>query len=308
MRISVLVPTYRRPDDLRRCLAALVSQNRRPLEVVVVSRSGDGEAHSVIASFIEGLPLRSIQVDAPGQVAALNKGLDAAEGDIVAIIDDDTAPHPDWTSRIVAHFEADPKLTGLGGRDWTFHDGVLIEGGRVNVGLVAFFGRYVGNHHLGIGPPREVDILKGANMSYRVAHLEGLRFDCRLRGSGAQVCNDLAFSLALRRRGRRLIYDPAVAIDHHPSIRHDEDKREKFNELARRNEAFNQTLALLDFLPTGRRVLFLCWAFTIGTRRTPGIAVYAIERLVSGNQLIGGAFRAAQMGLLQGMNAWFRSR
>lgn len=307
MRISVIVPTYRRPWDLRRCLEALARQELAPFEVVVIHRAGDDDTLAVLRDFGEQLPLNPACVYEPGQVAALNRGLEAAAGDVAAITDDDAAPHPDWTRRIAAHFEADPKLTGLGGRDQVIVEGVRMEGACPEVGLVNIFGRCTGNHHLGVGPAREVDILKGANMSYRLAHLDGVRFDTRLLGAGAQVCNDLAFSLALRKRGRRLVYDPAVLVDHFPSVRHDDDRRHVFNAVARQNEAYNQTLALLDFLPAPRRLLFLCWAFAIGTRRTPGAAAFLVEAAVARNRTAGAAYLAAVTGLLRGTRAWCRT-
>lgn len=53
--------------------------------------------------------------------------------------------------------------------------------------LIQWFGRIIGNHHLGVGLPQKVDFLKGANMSYRAQVLATLRFDTRLRGAGASL-------------------------------------------------------------------------------------------------------------------------
>jgi hypothetical protein len=44
----------------------------------------------------------------------------------------------------------------------------------------------IGNHHLGVGEPREVDVLKGVNMSYRRTAIADIHFDERMRGTGAQ--------------------------------------------------------------------------------------------------------------------------
>jgi len=95
---------------------------------------------------------------------------------------------------------------------------------------VHWFGRVIGNHHLGVGEPRET-CCKGVNMNYRRAAIANLRFDQRLWGPGAQAHNDMAFSLAVR-RGWKLIYDPRVAVDHYPAQRFDEDQRNKFNQIA----------------------------------------------------------------------------
>ncbi len=57
MRIVVLVPTYRRPDDLRRCLLALDGQRREADRVLVVHRPDDEALGAVRRDFAERLPL-----------------------------------------------------------------------------------------------------------------------------------------------------------------------------------------------------------------------------------------------------------
>jgi GT2 family glycosyltransferase len=48
MRAAVLVPTYRRPRDLTRCLRAIATQTRAADEVVVVGRRGDRETFRIL--------------------------------------------------------------------------------------------------------------------------------------------------------------------------------------------------------------------------------------------------------------------
>lgn len=139
------------------------------------------------------------------------------------------------------------------------------------VGKLHWFGRVVGNHHLGHGPAREVDILKGANMSYRRSAIRHIRFDEQLKGQGAQVCNDMAFSLAVKHAGWKLIYDPLVAVDHYPAVRHDEDQRNRFNPVAVYNSAYNETVTLARYMGTARKAVFLLWAALIGTSGSPGL-------------------------------------
>ncbi|MEL6929625.1 MAG: glycosyltransferase family 2 protein [Cyanobacteria bacterium J06600_6] len=270
--ISVIIPTYKRPQDLEKCLHALKQQDRMADEILVVVRGTDSKTKDFLATFdIDSLPLRQIEVDIPGQVAALNKGLEAAAGDIVAITDDDGVPHPPWLKKIEAHFTADNSVGGVGGRDWMYVDGKLHDGAQQTVGKVQWFGRTIGNHHLGVGTPQEVEILKGANMSYRRSAIGDLRFDTRLLGSGAEVHNDRGFSLNIRKAGWKLIYDPAVSIDHHHGKRFDEDQRGKFNQQAWFNEVYNNTIVMLDYLSPARRIIFIIWSLLIGTRRCYGL-------------------------------------
>jgi cellulose synthase/poly-beta-1,6-N-acetylglucosamine synthase-like glycosyltransferase len=284
MKITVLVPTYRRPQDLARCLAALQKQERVPDEVVVVARPDDDATHACLADplVVGALPLNIAAVDVPGQVAALNRGLDAATGDVIAITDDDAAPHADWVRRIGAAFEGDAQLGALGGRDWVHQKGGVLDGSRFLVGKMMASGKIIGNHHLGVGEAREVDLLKGANMSYRRDAIRSIRFDGRLRGAGAQVHNDMAFSMSVKNAGWKLVYDPRVAVDHFPAERFDDDGRDAQSMTALRNAAYNLHLILREQLPPTQREVAWWWYALVGTRVYPG-AAHAVLALTSKN-------------------------
>jgi len=305
--ITVVIPTYRRPHYLTRCLEALKQQTRPADEVLVIVRDTDAETWTMLAAFnLEGLPLRTVTVSIPGQVAALNVGLETSQGEIISITDDDAAPHTDWLERLEIHFLSDSSVGGVGGRDWVYHGTHLIDGTCDVVGRAQWFGRVIGNHCFGAGEPREVDVLKGANMSYRQSAIAPLRFDERLRGSGAQVHNDMAFSLALRRAGWKLIYDPMVAVDHFTAERFDEDKRNTFNEIALINAVHNETLILLEYLPPLQRAVFLLWAILLGNRDAWGFVQW-LRFLPSERALAGEKLQASLRGRWQGWQTWQHS-
>ena len=270
MRLSVIVPTYNRTTDLLNCLGGLQQQSRVPDEVIIVIRITDNATREAIKS--QSYPLINItiaEVEKPGQVAALNAGLEKSTGDIIAITDDDTIPRKQWLYLIEKWFLSDPRIGGVGGRDWVFNNGKVNEGIKMKVGKVSWFGRVIGNHHLG-GKQIEVDVLKGANMSYRREAIQSIRFDHRLKGNGAQVHNDMAFSLAVKKDGWKLIYDPLVAVDHYPATRHDLDQRNEFNAVAQYNQSFNETFTLKLYLGPVKGTAFLIWALLIGSSSTPG--------------------------------------
>jgi glycosyltransferase involved in cell wall biosynthesis len=275
MKITVVVPTYLRPKDLARCLEALQNQTRPADEILVVMRDTDAETWAFLEAFSSNfLPLLVVKVKVPGVVAAMNVGLDAASGDIIAFTDDDAAPYMDWLERIEAYFLSDECIGGVGGRDFVYYgtqESWLIEGERKTVGQLQWYGLVIGNHHLGIGEPREVDVLKGANMSYRRTAIGSRRFDPRMRGSGAQVHFEIEFCLALKQEDWKLIYDPAVAVNHYNSERFDEDGRDIFSDIALINASHNETLALLEYLTPARRVIFLSVFILVGTLSTPGL-------------------------------------
>ncbi|WP_312283994.1 glycosyltransferase family 2 protein [Candidatus Igneacidithiobacillus taiwanensis] len=301
--VTVIVPSYRRPDDLRRCLSALIRQQLPPTQVVIVARDVDESTHTVAKAFAERLPLEVVIVSEPGQVYALNAGLSRIKGDIVAITDDDAAPHDDWLARIAAHFEADSRIGGVGGRDWIHTpEGTVVDSKKGMVGRVQWFGRIVGNHHVGTGPAREVDILKGANMSFRRVAIEGLHFDTYLRGQGAQLGNDMCFSMAVKRCRWKLIYDPAVAVDHYPALRFDADQRGAFNPKVTENSAFNMMWATQTQLAGWRRFATRQWQIWMGTRHEPGL-LRAFHAWITSDEEKQARFAAARRGRRDSVSA-----
>lgn len=255
-----------------RCLRALQAQTKPVDQLIITVRDTDQQTWEFLEKFhSHHLPLQIVTVTKPGVVAALNAGLAAVNGDIVSITDDDAAPYPDWLEKIAAHFQSDGCIGAVGGRDWIHQSNKIEDGTCQVVGRVQWFGRVIGNHHLGVGKPREVDVLKGVNMSFRTQAIEKLKFDERMRGTGAQVHFEMAFTLTLKSAGWKIIYDPSVAVAHYPAQRFDEDQRASFNEIAFTNLVHNETLVLLEHLPLLRRIVFLIWAILIGTKDSFGI-------------------------------------
>jgi glycosyltransferase involved in cell wall biosynthesis len=307
MKITVIIPTYRRTRDLARCLEALRQQTRPADEVMVVVRDTDAETWAFLESIsLEFLPLCSVEVKLPGVVAAMNIGIDAASGDFIAFTDDDAAPHPDWLERIKTHFLSDERIGGVGGRDWVYRGTQIEDGASEVVGKLQWFGRVIGNHHIGIGKPREVDILKGVNMCFRKTAIARLHFDERMRGTGAQVHFELEFCLVLRRAGWKLIYDPMTAVDHYRGERFDEDRRDMFNGLAVTNAVHNETLALLENMLPVQQYIFLLWAILIGHRDARGIFQW-LRFLPSEGRLAEDKLIACLRGRWQGWQTWKQS-
>ncbi len=302
-RVSVLVPSYRRADALQRCLAALGAQSRLPDDIVVGIRTGDDATVAVVnAARAAGLPVRVAFTPTVGVIAAMQAALDASTGDVVALTDDDARPRADWIAGMLAHFASAADIGGVGGRDWQPWE----RGNAPRVGIAQWFGRVIGNHHLGHGPPRDVDVLKGVNCAFRGPLLRAIGFDVRLRGAGAQMHWELGVCLPLRRAGWRLVYDPQVAVDHDIAPRHDADTihRGVFAEAPLRDAVHNDTVGLLEGRGAVASAVVLLWAFLIGSVDGPGVA-QCLRRLLLGDGIVVRAWRAAFAGRLAGAaTAW----
>jgi GT2 family glycosyltransferase len=98
--ISVVIPTYARPDLLRRCLNALVAQDYPSdrFEIIVIEDGGPGVGKEVVdwRSRTSRVSMRYFSVARAGPAAARNRGWRAARGEIIAFTDDDTIPDRRW--------------------------------------------------------------------------------------------------------------------------------------------------------------------------------------------------------------------
>ena len=109
----------------------------------------------------------------------------------------------------------------------------------------------------------------------RAEAFAALRFDTRLRGRGAQPHEDLAFSLAVRRAGWKVLYDPAVLLEHYAGWREEPRYYVGGTKLADSagffDNCFNNAVALWGSLTPVRRVAYAVWVLLVGTRVLPGL-------------------------------------
>lgn len=304
MKITVVIPSYKRLVDLNRALVALCAQQRAADEVLVISRESDEPTHELAQRFAGRLPLRLELVQKPGVVEAYNRGLDAATGDIISFQDDDAAAQPDWLLRIEQAFQKDPLLAGIGGRDHIIREPQVEPAPKKVVGVIRWGFRVTGNQHCGTGPLRPVDVMKAVNMSVRRSAVGCHRLDPRLRGTGAQVHCEMKFCLDLRAAGNKLAYDPAIVVDHYVAERHDEDQRDNFNAIAYENAIHNLTYALFTYLSPAGRLLLLLDALFFGM----GTAFFGILQSLRYLPRIGTlSFRklgASWRGVFAGIRTW----
>ncbi len=109
---SVVIPTFKRPAELERCLAAIAKQEHPGFEVIVVDNSaGDPETERVARA----AGARYVVEVKRGLCRARNRGALVSGADVIAYLDDDSVPEADWVSALLAEF-ADPLVMGVGGR------------------------------------------------------------------------------------------------------------------------------------------------------------------------------------------------
>ncbi|MBC2117080.1 glycosyltransferase family 2 protein [Listeria booriae] len=88
--VSVVIPTCRRADTLKRAMDSVLCQTYKTIEICVVIDGFDEETRQLVMRYIEaGKPVRCVQTTGIGGSAARNLGVQMAQGEWIAFLDDD---------------------------------------------------------------------------------------------------------------------------------------------------------------------------------------------------------------------------
>lgn len=110
LTITAAVVTANRPLQLKRCLDSLAKLTRPPEELIVVDTANDDRAQRIVKDFRAACPVLYMRCDRPGVSPARNAALQAAQGEIIAFLDDDACAAPDWLERLERVFLRDEKI------------------------------------------------------------------------------------------------------------------------------------------------------------------------------------------------------
>jgi glycosyltransferase involved in cell wall biosynthesis len=98
--VSVVIPTYNRPDLLAGTLDAVLAQTRPAREIVIVDNGTDDRTEAMLRRY-QG-KVRYIRIEPAGVQVARNTGVRAATSSWVAMLDDDDLYRPDFLEHVEA--------------------------------------------------------------------------------------------------------------------------------------------------------------------------------------------------------------
>ena len=114
MRVSVVIPTYSRPELLRQALLSVAAQSYHDWEAIVVDDGSDPQVTAQDISQIVGDRFRLLHhSQSLGTAAAKNSGVAAASGDLITLLDDDDLLEPFALQAIIDVFAAHPEIDCL---------------------------------------------------------------------------------------------------------------------------------------------------------------------------------------------------
>ncbi|MBR2866277.1 MAG: glycosyltransferase family 2 protein [Alistipes sp.] len=120
VRISLVIATYNRAEQLMTTLVSVAAQSLAPeaWECVVVDNNSTDATRERVAAFGACHPelhIRYIFEREQGLSAARNAGIAASQGDIIAFVDDDERIIPDFLGAYVDLFDSHPEAMAAGG-------------------------------------------------------------------------------------------------------------------------------------------------------------------------------------------------
>ncbi len=215
MFISVVVAVKDERPHIGKCIEALSRQDYDDYEVIVVDGMSTDGTWELLEELQEMHGFRLLRNPKENAAAGRNRGIAAAEADVVAFVDGDAVPADDWLSEIQRAFErCGGDVAGVGGPDLLPGDSVYKSWaiGRVMTSPLARGGQLnPSTQHTMDDEGRYVDHIPTCNLAVR----RGVLDDVGLFDEDFVKGQDLELNYRIRQAGYRLYYTPHIRVVHY---------------------------------------------------------------------------------------------
>ena len=110
MKISVIISVYNEEKYIKNCLNAILKQEEKPDEIIVVDNNCNDSTISIVKKFKN---IKIIKEEVQGMTPARNTGFNHSKGDILVKCDADTEFPPNLIKEIKTTFKNNQNLAGL---------------------------------------------------------------------------------------------------------------------------------------------------------------------------------------------------
>ena len=213
-KLSVVIPTKNRKDDLFETLGSVFGQSVLPYEVIIIDQSNSKIDYASMCSFANAKNINFKVIYDPkikGLTQARNIGLDNMKGDIVLFLDDDVILDKDYIEQISAtyNYNSLDEVLGVGG---------VIRNSNNNHRVIGFediFNKGKLNHTRKGYSDINIDLshtryLYGCNMSFDIRKIADLKFDENY--TGYSHGEDVDFCYQASKKGRLILNKKAKVL------------------------------------------------------------------------------------------------
>lgn len=209
-QFSILICSRERPDDLERCLSALMALRDKPLEIILIDNDPVTDGNRNVAERFPGV--RYVCEPRRGLDNARNRAIREARGAFVAFIDDDAVADPLWLRGLAMPY-ADPRVQCVTGLTMPLE---LETDAQILFEKITGFSLRGFERRVFRSPPGDClavgGVGAGANMSFRRSIFDVLGpFDPALdAGPWAATGGDHEYFSRILRNGDTIVYTPAA--------------------------------------------------------------------------------------------------
>jgi len=213
--VTVVVVTLNNLNLLRNCLRSLYAQDYAAMEIVVVDNGSDDDIAGMVSA--EFPKVRMIRLDKNhGFAGGNNRGIEMAQGEYVALINNDAVASPTWLRSLVETAESDSKIGAVAS--------IVIDGNRpevldscgVGIGLDGMSRQAMREMPVPeLIQPQEVLLFSGCACLLRMKALIAVGlFD----EDFFAYCEDTDLGLRMRRAGWKIVVAPNAYVEHYYSM------------------------------------------------------------------------------------------
>lgn len=200
MRISAVVVTYNRPEEVRKAVDSLANQAVKPFEIIII----DNGSSPPLSMKVDGSKMKLIRFDEEiGLSRARNYGIKVAKGEYIAFMDDDCIASKHWIEEIQKGIKAGGDILG----------GPLRP--RFRAKPPNWWNEKDLGYFVGVGNP-ETRVIWGANMVFRreVFRKIGV-FNPKIgRQKGKLLSDEESYLIAKGKESCKILFMPKAEVFH----------------------------------------------------------------------------------------------
>lgn len=224
LKISAVIPTKNRPNDLLVAVRSISRQTRKPDQLIIIDQSDDGLGRDQVCAelrYDDAIELTYVlDQTIQGLVAAKAASLKFAIGDVVCFLEDDVVLEDSYIAEIEEGFQIEPSMLGCSGVITNsptisrlyllifniFHRGIFVDGRpAIYAGVARQSTELVAS-----------DVLSGGLSAWRTKVFKEVSFDVR---NGFHLLEDFEFSRrAFHCYGAFFYINPKARLEHNCSL------------------------------------------------------------------------------------------